>query len=98
LTGNLLDAKDAKLVSLVDEVFAAEEFENEVSKFTQKLAEKAPLALSAAKRVINKTVEGDQLSGMRREVEAFLALFATEDRDEGMKAFLEKRKASFVGR
>jgi enoyl-CoA hydratase len=98
LTGNLLDAKDAKLVSLVDEVFAAEEFENEVSKFTQKLAEKAPLALSAAKRVINKTVEGDQLAGIRREVEAFLALFATEDRDEGMKAFLEKRKASFAGR
>jgi enoyl-CoA hydratase len=98
LTGDLVGAEDAKILGLVDKVLPAEAFDNETLKFAQKLSEKAPLALSAAKRVINKTVEGDQLAGMRREVEAFLALFATEDREEGMTAFLEKRKASFAGR
>lgn len=98
LTGELVGGDEAKQLGLVDKVFSAEGFEGEVTAFTEKLAEKAPLALFAAKQVINKTGENGQLAGMRREVEAFLQLFSTEDRDEGMTAFLEKRKPSFSGR
>ena len=62
------------------------------------IASKAPLAVKGAKKVINKAQEALLLSGLRLEVEEFIRLFASADREEGMSAFLQKRPAQFTGR
>jgi enoyl-CoA hydratase len=98
MTGDLIGASEALTLGLVDRVFDALDFDREVIALAERIAARAPLAVASVKRVINATVESDQLAGMRREVEGFLALFATADRDEGMTAFLEKRKPQFSGR
>ena len=54
--------------------------------------------MRGAKRVINRAQEALLLGGLRLEVEEFNRLFATEDRAEGMKAFMQKREAKFTGR
>ena len=98
MTGELVTAAEALSLGLVDRVFEPDVFDKEVMILAEKVAAKAPLAVAAVKRVVNRAVEETQLAGMRREVEAFLSLFGTADREEGMTAFLEKRKAEFVGR
>jgi enoyl-CoA hydratase/carnithine racemase len=97
MTGDIINANDALTYGIVDVVVEHQDLEKEAMALADKIASKAPLAIAAVKRVINRTVEASNLAGMRREVEAFLKLFATEDRDEGMTAFLEKRKAEFNG-
>ena len=62
------------------------------------IAQKAPLAVQKAKTVIRQSQEGALNAGLRLEVEGFLSLFATEDRAEGMNAFLQKREAKWQGR
>ena len=54
--------------------------------------------MKGAKKVINKAQEALLLSGLRLEVEEFIRLFASADREEGMSAFLQKRPAQFTGR
>jgi enoyl-CoA hydratase len=70
----------------------------EVHKMAATIASKAPLAVKGAKKVITKAQETLLLAGLRLEVEEFLRLFATHDREEGMTAFLQKRPANFTGR
>lgn len=98
MTGELVTAAEALSLGLVDRVCEPDVFEKEVMNLADKIAGKAPLAVAAVKRVVNRAVEETQLAGMRREVEAFLSLFGTTDREEGMAAFLEKRKPDFSGR
>src|SRR6266567_4416233 len=62
------------------------------------LAEKAPLALRMAKEAVLKAFEGPLAEGLAAERKSFYFLFSTEDQKEGMRAFLEKRKAVFKGR
>jgi enoyl-CoA hydratase/carnithine racemase len=69
-----------------------------VQSFAELLSAKAPLALQAVKRSINRAGEQELLAGLRREVEEFLEVFRSADREEGMDAFLEKRKPDFKGR
>jgi len=62
------------------------------------IAEKAPVAVAQAKRVMLRGVPGDLALATELEAQAFATLFGTEDQKEGMRAFLEKRKAEFRGR
>jgi len=62
------------------------------------LAEKSPVALSAAKDAANRALQGDLGSGLSYEAILFAALFATEDQKEGMRAFIDKREPRFQGR
>jgi enoyl-CoA hydratase/carnithine racemase len=83
---------------LVDKVVPDAQLIEEVQKMATTIASKAPLAVKGAKRVINEAHQSLLLSGLRLEVEEFLKLFGTADREEGMTAFLQKRPATFTGR
>jgi enoyl-CoA hydratase len=96
--GELLGADEARAIGLADKVFPDATFDQEVSAMAELIASKAPLAVQGAKRVINSSQNTSLLSGLRLEVEEFLRLFGTADREEGMDAFMQKRKPSFTGR
>jgi enoyl-CoA hydratase len=98
MTGERLSAADARALGVVDMVFPDGDFKAEVEKLSKTIAAKAPLAVQGVKRAINRAGEGMLLSGLRHEVEEFLRLFSSADREEGMNAFLEKRAPNFTGR
>jgi enoyl-CoA hydratase len=97
-TGELISAEEARTIGLADKVVPDAELMAEAKKLAGTIASKAPLAVKGAKRVINQAHESLLLSGLRLEVEEFLRLFQTRDREEGMDAFIEKRAAMFTGR
>jgi enoyl-CoA hydratase len=98
LTGDLLGASEAFQCGLVDKVVPAADLVAEASAWAKSIAAKAPLAVREAKRIIREAHEPLLLSGLRKEVESFLALFLTRDREEGMSAFVEKRAPKWSGR
>ncbi len=67
-------------------------------ELAQLLAKKAPLAVRFVKKAINQGAEADLRSGLQMEAAYFGLSFATEDRVEGMDAFLEKREPRFKGK
>jgi enoyl-CoA hydratase len=97
-TGELLSAEEGCLVGIVDKVVPAASLIEEARNWAKLIASKAPLAVKGAKKVIRVSQETDLLSGLRLEVEEFLSLFGSADREEGMTAFLEKRPPKFTGR
>jgi enoyl-CoA hydratase len=97
-TGDLISADEARVVGIADRVVPDALFWDEVKKMATTIASKAPLAVKGAKKVINQAQESLLLSGLRLEVEEFLKLFQSADREEGMDAFVEKRAAKFTGR
>lgn len=97
-TGELLSAEEARLVGAVDKVVPAANLLEEARNWAKLIASKAPLAVRGTKRVIRTSQETALLSGLRLEVEEFLSLFSSADREEGMSAFLEKRAPKFTGR
>lgn len=97
-SGELITAAEALSIGVADKVIPDGSFEEQVMAFADLITSKAPLAVRGTKKVINRAQETVLLSGLRLEVEEFLRLFATADREEGMAAFLEKRKANFTGR
>ena len=94
-TGDVISAEEAKRIGLVAEVFEPEELLPKVREKAQLLMSKGPLAIAAAKRVMNKGVDLALGPALELEKQAFAALFGTEDQKEGMRAFVEKRKAAF---
>lgn len=64
----------------------------------RKIAEKAPLAVRLAKEALLKAEDTDLASGLRFERHAFTLLAGTEDRNEGIRAFQEKRRPAYKGR
>jgi len=97
-TGDLIGAEEARIIGLADKVVPDAQLIEEVKKMATTIASKAPLAVKGVKKVINEAHQSLLLSGLRLEVEEFLKLFGTADREEGMTAFLQKRPATFTGR
>jgi enoyl-CoA hydratase len=97
LTGRTASAEEARERGLVNAVFAPEELMERALETARSLAAKSPLVLAAAKRMLNRTLQGDLDEGLDAEVHEFSRLFATEDRREGMAAFVEKREPRFTG-
>jgi len=97
-TGDMVNALEAHRIGLVDEVYPPEELMPKAKEMAQKIASKGPLAIQAAKRAINQSVAVDLVSGCAHEGTLFAAICASEDKTEGTKAFLEKRKAEFKGK
>ncbi len=95
--GEMIDARKAYEIGLVNAVFPADTLLADVGAIAEKLTCKPAFALGQAKKVIQNGLSLDLSTGMAMEREAFAMTFATQDREEGMKAFLEKRKASFQG-
>jgi enoyl-CoA hydratase len=98
LTGRFLTAAEALDYGLVSRVVPVEHFFDEAMNVARILAEKPPLALRLAKEGVLKAHEMPLSQGLDYERKLFYMLFATEDQEEGMKAFMEKRKPEFKGR
>jgi len=98
MSGEMIEARRALEMGLVEEVLPAEELLPKTMAFARQLAEKAPLALGLAKLVLNACANVDPGTGRHLERLGQSILKRTEDHEEGAKAFVEKRKARFKGR
>ena len=94
-TGEILGAKEAAAIGLVNRVEKDEELMAKAEEMAQVIAQKAPIAVKMAKTLINENQEITK--GLEKEIEFFARCFTTQDRLEGMNAFLEKRKPKFKG-
>lgn len=98
LTGATIDAQEALRIGLANRVFEPEELLPAALAVGEAIATQGPLGVAASKRVIQQGQDADVRTAGALEQQAFGLIFATEDRAEGMAAFLEKRDASFKGR
>ncbi len=96
--GSMVSAADGLRLGIVDRVVANEQVAVEAAALAGELARRAPLALRQAKRATRAAVESTLAEGLRQEIEAFAASFASEDRVEGLRAFLDKRPPQWKGR
>jgi len=97
-TGETIDAEEALRFGLVNRVVRHEELLSETGKLVEKILERAPIAVGYCKQLVNFSVYGDLGEGDSMESRLFARCFDTEDRVEGVSAFLEKRKPIFKGR
>jgi enoyl-CoA hydratase len=98
LTGEMIDASTAHSFGLVNHVFTQEELQEKTMQLAEKIASKAPIALQFAKEAVKFASRSNLDEGLRREIDLFSLCFSTEDKKEGVSAFLEKRKPEFKGR
>lgn len=98
LTGRFFDAQEAYRIGLVTRVLPVETYLQESIALAKQIAEKSPMATRFAKEAILRAFETGLSDGLDYERKMFYGLFATEDQKEGMKAFVEKRKANYTGK
>jgi enoyl-CoA hydratase len=91
-TGNIIDAKTAYSMGMLNKVVPLADLMKEARALAQKMLEHSSAILALAKSAINNGANVDLETGLRLETECFAQCFATEDQKECMKAFLEKRK------
>lgn len=98
LTGDFIDAQEAYRIGLVNKVFPHEKLMEKAMELAQKIASRPPLAVRYAKEAVNRSQEGDSASGFALESYLHALSCTTEDKKEGVTAFLEKRKGKFKGK
>lgn len=98
LTGDMIDAETAHRLGLVNYVFSAEELEAKTMELAGKIAAKSPIALQMVKEAVKFASRSNLDEGLRREIDLFALCFSTEDKKEGVSAFLEKRQPNFTGK
>lgn len=97
-TGRMVDAQEALAIGLADRVVAADKVYAEAVAMVQGYVGGPAQAIAAAKAAIDGGLDRDLAGGLNWESQLFAALFATEDKREGMAAFVEKRRPEFTGR
>ena len=97
-TGDMIDAKRAFEMGLINAVIPREKLMEHCKTIAQKVATRGPLAVARAKRLVERGYDMPLRAANRQEAETFALLFDTEDRREGMRAFVEKRTAKFTGK
>ncbi|CAG0952739.1 MAG: enoyl-CoA hydratase-related protein [Candidatus Methanoperedens sp.] len=95
LTGRTIDSKEAEAIGLVNKVVQEEELMEKSLEVANIIAQKGPVAVKLAKKLINENQEIKE--GLEREIVSFSECFNTRDHREGINAFLEKRKPVFKG-
>jgi enoyl-CoA hydratase/carnithine racemase len=98
LTGRRIDAREAERLGLVNEVTDAGEWLERALEVAQRIARRPPIAVRLAKQAVIAADETGLGSGLEQERRLYELAMATEDRIEGMDAFIEKRSPEFKGR
>ena len=98
LTGDLIDAADAKALGLVNHVVAPGQLQATALSLANRIADKSPVALRMAKEAVKTASRVNLREGLERETDLFCLTFTSEDKAEGVRAFFEKRKADYKGR
>ncbi len=98
MTGGMVGAQEALRIGLVNAVVPHQELLAKVREVAAKIASRGPLAVAALKRAILRGEDVSLSTANELEATAFASLFGTNDQREGMRAFLEKREATFEGR
>jgi enoyl-CoA hydratase len=97
-TGDTIDAMEALRIGLVDQVVAKEDLMEYVKGIAKRISTKGQLSVRFCKVAVNEGMQTDIDRAMSIEADLFGLCFATQDQKEGMRAFVEKRKANFTGK
>jgi enoyl-CoA hydratase len=97
-SGEMIGADEALRIGLVEEVVAPDQLAARARALATIIASKSPVAIRLIKEAIQASLETPLAEGLRRETALFGVAFASEDKREGVRAFLEKRPAVFGGR
>lgn len=95
--GNHIDAETAEEWGLINRAVPEDEFDETVDAFLDDLLRGPPIALTKAKRVMDRGRDQDLSAGLEMEAQAFGLLLSTDDMTEGTTAFLERREPEFTG-
>jgi enoyl-CoA hydratase len=98
LNNRTLSAQEALEFGLVNRVVPVSDHLDEALKLADEIASRAPLAVRAAKKMIDASLDASITNGLAEEKQAFYELFDTADQKEGMQAFIEKRKPNWSGK
>jgi enoyl-CoA hydratase len=96
LTGNRINAKEAQLYGLVSAIHPPETLVDEAIKLAERIGTHSKFTVQLAKEAVNSAYETTLAQGILFERRLFHATFASNDRKEGMSAFVEKRKPNFT--
>ncbi|MDA3897903.1 MAG: enoyl-CoA hydratase-related protein [Desulfobacteraceae bacterium] len=94
-TGKMISAREASQIGFVNLVIPADELMESVTKTAKGITSKGKVSLNMAKQTINQGLDVDLATGCKMEIDAFALCVASEDAQEGTRAFLEKRKPTF---
>lgn len=97
-TGRDVYTEEAEQIGLVCGSFTDNDFHTSVMEFAQQLAQGPPVALTLAKRLLNSSPDADLSTMLKQEYASIKTCFETEDLQEGISAFMEKRKPIFQGK
>jgi len=98
LTGQMITSEEAIRINLVNRVVPDDRLMEEAMEMARLMTRHSPVALGVAKYAVQNAVDADLQAGRAIENACFSLVFASEDRTEGMRAFLEKRKPKYKGR
>ena len=93
--GHIIDADEALRIGLVNKVFEQNKLLDEIISFAKIITDNGPFAVSQSLKCINDSSNYSLIEGLKKEVEQFSDLFESQETNEGLKAFVEKRKANF---
>ncbi len=98
LTADMYDAETAQRIGLVNHVVPADQLMEFCKGMAKRIASRGPVAVQLSKEAVNEGLEMDLEKALAHEADVFGVVFATEDREEGISAFLNKKKPEFKGK